>query len=114
MIFRHFLPLLLIVFSVSANAKLRWFDIELIIFERESNTELKEDIAAHNFEPIDYTGTQDLIAEAMEEVSKFEYNSCLGITPENEQLELVDATTRRGIDTYSKPEALPDVNSTLR
>lgn len=61
-----------------ANANLRWFDIELIFFERQLDSELKEDLSADDFAAIDYSKTKDIIAEAYQEIQNIKYKECTG------------------------------------
>ena len=61
-----------------ANANLRWFDIELIFFERQLDSELNEDLSADDFAAIDYSKTKDIIAEAYQEIQNIKYKECTG------------------------------------
>lgn len=113
MLLKRLLTLTLLSLSFSASAQLRWFDIELIVFERKPEPSLKEDLSNASFDPINYRGTKDIIADAYREVAKFKSDECKGITPTLEDNNVIESDTSIEIaheNTYS-PEN-PDELST--
>ncbi|KPV95461.1 hypothetical protein AN214_02379 [Pseudoalteromonas sp. P1-9] len=114
MIIKYFLPLSLLSASFMVSANLRWFDIELIFFERPTDSELKEDLSAEDFPAINYTNSKDIIAEAYQELQNVKYKECMGIevNKENgEQIDGLDQPAIRNDDVIEAFETSSQINN---
>jgi hypothetical protein len=110
MIIKYVLPFTLLSASFMANANLRWFDIELIFFERQLDSELKEDLSADDLTAIDYSKTKDIIADAYQEIQKIKYKECTGeldITVNQEE------THSTGEQRFERTVTEPEMESTV-
>jgi hypothetical protein len=84
---------LLLTNSFLAKAELRWYDIELIFFERPVDKDLKENLEKETFTAYDFVKSKNIISEAYQEISQYDFDSCIGLNPLLDNNQAVDDST---------------------
>jgi hypothetical protein len=84
---------LLLTNSFLAKAELRWYDIELIFFERPVDKDLKENLEKEKFTVNDFVKSKNIISEAYQEISQYDFDSCIGLNPLLDNNQAVDDST---------------------
>jgi hypothetical protein len=72
---------------------LRWYDIELIFFERPVDKDLKENLEKEKFTVNDFVKSKNIISEAYQEISQYDFDSCIGLNPLLDNNQAVDDST---------------------